>query len=353
MTTKNISRTNISRRSFLGLAGAAASSATLAGCASSGSSSAASGSGSATAGSSDLTHVSFVLDYSPNVNHTGIYVAIDKGWFADEGLDIEIVPVPDDGSDALIGSGGADMGMSYQDYIANSLGSDNPMPYTAVAATVQHNTSGIMSRKEDGITHPAAMEGHTYATWGLDVEQATVRQVVTDDGGDWDKVELVPYEVDDEVQGLQADMFDTVWVYKWWAVQNAKLQDYDVNYFAFADITDAFDYYTPVICTNDDFAAKNPEVVKAFLRAAKKGYEFAAANPADAAEILCDQVPELDSDLIALAQESISPEYISDADSWGVINPERWARFYQWLNDNDLVANKFDAASGYTMDYLA
>ena len=89
------------------------------------------------------------------------------------------------------------------------------------------------------------------------------------------------------------------------------------------------------------------------MRAAKKGYEFAAANPADAAEILCDQVPELDPDLIALAQESISPEYISDADSWGVINPERWARFYQWLNDNDLVANKFDAAAGYTMDYLA
>ena len=62
---------------------------------------------------SELTTVSFVLDYSPNVNHTGLYVAIDQGYFAAEGIDVEIVPVPADGADALIGSGGANMGVSY------------------------------------------------------------------------------------------------------------------------------------------------------------------------------------------------------------------------------------------------
>ena len=70
------------------------------------------------------------------------------------------------------------MGVSYQDYIANNLASDQPMPYSAVAAIIQHNTSGIMSRAEDGVTHPAAMEGHTYATWDMPVEQATVRHCV-------------------------------------------------------------------------------------------------------------------------------------------------------------------------------
>ncbi|MBQ3339638.1 MAG: ABC transporter substrate-binding protein [Atopobiaceae bacterium] len=296
--------------------------------------------------------VSFVLDYSPNVNHTGIYVAMEKGFFADEGIEVEIVPVPADGSDALIGTGGAHMGMTYQDYIANSLASANPMPYTAVAAVVQHNTSGIMSRAEDGITSAKNMEGHTYATWGLPVEQATIKQIVEADGGDYDKVELVPYEVDDEVMGLQAGLFDTVWVYEWWAVQNANLQNYAVNYFSFADMDPVFDYYTPVIAANDSFLQEHPELVKGFLRAVKKGYEFAAANPAEAAEILCKAVPELDSDLIYAAQASISPEYIADAASWGVIDPERWARFYRWLNDEGLVENAFAPEAGFTNDYL-
>ena len=296
--------------------------------------------------------VSFVLDYSPNVNHTGIYVAMEKGFFADEAIEVEIVPVPADGSDAIIGTGGAHMGMTYQDYIANSLASANPMPYTAVAAVVQHNTSGIMSRAEDGITSAKNMEGHTYATWGLPVEQATIKQIVEADGGDYDKVELVPYEVDDEVMGLQAGLFDTVWVYEWWAVQNANLQNYAVNYFSFADMDPVFDYYTPVIAANDFFMQEHPELVKGFLRAAKKGYEFAAANPAEAAEILCKAVPELDSDLIYAAQASISPEYIADAASWGVIDPERWKRFYQWLNDEGLVENAFAPEAGFTNDYL-
>ena len=301
----------------------------------------------------ELTKVSFVLDYSPNVNHTGIYAAIEKGWFAEEGIEVEVVPVPADGADALIGSGGANMGISYQDYIANSLASDAPMPYTAVAAIVQHNTSGIMSRAEDGITSAKGMENHRYATWNLPIEQATIKQIVEADGGDFSKVQMVPYEVDDEVAGLRADMFDTVWVYEWWAVQNAKLQDYPVNYFSFADMDPVFDYYTPVIAVNDSFAAENPELVRGFIRAAKRGYEFAAENPSEAADILCKAVPELDPELIHTAQEFISPEYIADASAWGEIDPARWPVFYQWLNDEGLVENQIDVNAGYTLDYLS
>ena len=296
--------------------------------------------------------VSFVLDYSPNVNHTGIYVAMEKGFFSDEAIEVEIVPVPADGSDALIGTGGAHMGMTYQDYIANSLASANPMPYTAVAAVVQHNTSGIMSRAEDGITSAKGMEDHTYATWNMPVEQATIKQIVEADGGDFSRVQMVPYEVDDEVAGLRAGMFDTVWVYEWWAVQNAMLQDYPVNYFAFADMDPVFDYYTPVVAANDEFAAENPELVLGFLRALRRGYEFAAENPSEAAAIMCSAVPELDPELMEAAQQAISPEYIADAATWGEIDPERWARFYQWLNDEGLVENQIDVNGGYTMEFV-
>ena len=340
---------NLNRRQFLAVAGGAAATTALAACG---------GAGTAEqpvaddAEGGEKTKVSFVLDYTPNTNHTGLYVALDQGYFADEGLEVEIVQPPEDGADALIGAGGANLGISYQDYIANNLASDQPMPYSAVAAVIQHNTSGIMSRAEDGITHPAAMEGHTYATWNMPVEQATVRQCVEADGGNWDNVELVPYETDDDVAGLRANMYDTVWVYEAWAVQNAIVQDVDVNYFSFISVDPVFDYYTPVIAANDDFAKENPEVVKAFLRAVKKGYEYAVENPDAAADILCAQVPELDPALVRQSQTYLADQYVAEAESWGVIDPDRWAAFYGWLNDNQLLANQIDVNAGYDLSYL-
>ena len=340
---------NLNRRQFLAVAGGAAATTALAACGGTASEQGAAEGGSDAA---ETTKVSFVLDYTPNTNHTGLYVALDQGYFADEGLEVEIVQPPEDGADALIGAGGANLGISYQDYIANNLASDQPMPYSAVAAVIQHNTSGIMSRAEDGITHPAAMEGHTYATWNMPVEQATVRQCVEKDGGSWDNVELVPYETDDDVAGLRANMYDTVWVYEAWAVQNAIVQDVDVNYFSFISVDPVFDYYTPVIAANDDWAKENPDTVKAFLRAVKKGYEYAVENPDAAADILCAQVPELDSALVHQSQTYLADQYVAEADAWGVIDPDRWAAFYGWLNDNQLLENQIDVNAGYDLTYL-
>ena len=186
----------------------------------------------------------------------------------------------------------------------------------------------------------------------MPVEQATIKYVVEKDGGDFSKVELVPSTAQDEVSGLRADMFDTVWAYEAWGVQNAVVQDYPCNYFSFISIDDVFDYYTPVIAANDDFAAQNPEAVRAFLRAVKRGYEFAVENPDEAADILCAQVPELDSALVHQSQSYLADQYVADAESWGVIDPERWAAFYQWLNDNDLVNNQLDVNAGYDLSFL-
>ena len=339
---------NLSRRSFV--AGSATlAGGVLAGCASQ--SSGGDAEGEAVTGK-DLTKLTFCLDYTPNTNHTGIYVAQSKGYFAEEGLEVSIVQPSENGAEAMVGTGQAELGVSYQDYLANAYAGGNT-GFEAVAAIVQHNTPGIMSRAEDGITHPAAMEGHTYATWELEVEQATIKQVVEKDGGDFDKIQMVPYTVDDEVSGLRSGLFDTVWVYEGWAVQNAKVQDFDVNYFSFISIDDVFDFYTPVIAANTAYADENPEVIKAFLRAAAKGYQFAIEHPDEAAEVLCEEVPELDAALVAESQAYLAEQYQADAERWGDIDGKRWAAFFEWLNENDLVAEKLDPQSGWTTEFLA
>lgn len=336
--------TNLTRRSFA-VASAAAATAALAACGGS------SDTGSGSAEQGELTPITFCLDYTPNTNHTGIYVAQSQGFFAEEGLDVTIVQPAEDSAEAMIGTGQAQLGVSYQDYIANSYAGGNTK-LVAVAAVIQHNTSGIMSPKELGVTSAKGMEGLRYATWEMPVEQATVKQVVEKDGGDYSKVKLVPYTVDDEISGFKADLFDTVWVYEGWAVQNAVVQDYPVNYFSFISIDDVFDYYTPVLAANTDFCESNPDVVKAFLRAAKRGYEYAIEDPDGAAAILCEAVPELDAALVAQSAAFLAGEYQSDAASWGLIEADRWAAFFQWLNDNNLVETPLDVNAGWTMDYL-
>lgn len=346
-----INRNAISRRAFVGGSFAGAVALALAGC----------GSNGGNASSSDdnkkavpavQAKITFCLDYTPNTNHTGIYVAKNKGFFADEGLDVEIVQPADGTAEGMIGSGQAQFGVSYQDYIAASYDEGNT-GLEAVAAIIQHNTSGIMSRQEDGITRAKEMENHVYTTWDMAVEQATIKQIMESDGGDYSKLKMVPYTVDDEVSGLKANMFDCVWVYEGWAVQNAKVQDYPINYFSFKDMDDVFDFYTPVLAANTEYAKANPDVAKAFLRAAKKGYEFAVQQPEDAAKILLEEVPELDADLVNASATYLAGQYTAEAESWGVIDKDRWAKYFQWLNDNQLVTNQLDVNAGYDTSYLA
>lgn len=346
---------NLTRRQFVSASGLALFGATVAGLglAGCGSSSATGSAASSTAASTSANKLTLVLDYTPNTNHTGIYVAQSKGYYTDEGIELDIEQPPEDGADALVGSGKAQLGVSYQDVMANYLGSDSPLPVTAIAAVIQHNTSGIMSRAVDGITRPRAMENHTYATWGQDVEQAIVKSVIATDGGDASKVEMIPCSTTDEVASLKANEFDDVWVYEAWACQNAKVQGFDYNYFSFADIDAVFDYYTPVIIAGDDFLKASPDVAKAFLRATKKGYEYAIAHPDDAANILVSEVPELDSKLVGASQEFLASRYTADASAWGVIDAARWDRFYAWMGAQGLVSKTIGSGVGFSMDYLA
>ena len=304
-------------------------------------------------GPTDNSAITFVLDWTPNTNHTGIYVAKELGYFEEEGLDVEIVQPPDDGAETMVASGQAQFGVSFQDYMVPALaGEQKTMPITAVAAILQHNLSGIMSAKEKGIDSPKAMEGHSYATWELPIEQAILKRCVEAEGGDFSKVELIPETIDDEVSALKADQIDTIWVYYGWAGINAEIKNFPINYFAFKDIDEAFDYYSPVIIANDDFLADNPDTAKAFLAAVSKGYEYAIENPEEAAEILIEANPEIDAELVKASQEYLANQYQAEASQWGVIDAARWNGFYEFINQEGLSEQEIPMDTGFTNDYL-
>ena len=302
----------------------------------------------------EMKDITIVLDWTPNTNHTGIFAAKAKGYFEEAGLNVEVVQPPEGGAETLVASGKAQFGVSFQDSLAPAFAGGEKMPITAVAAVIQHNTSGIISRAGEGMDTPRGLEGKKYATWNLDVEKATIRDVMRKDGGNFDSVELIPSTVTDEVSALKSKSVDAIWIFYGWAGVACEIAGLATDYFEFADINPVFDYYTPVIIGNNAYLEENPETAKAFIDALSKGYNFAVQNPKEAAEILMEAAPELkaNSALTYASQEYLAKEYIADAKKWGEFDEERWASFYNWLNENNLLEDKIDPNYGFTNEYL-
>jgi len=298
--------------------------------------------------------ITFVLDWTPNTNHTGLYVALANGYFEQAGLDVEVVQPPEDGAEVLVGSGRAQFGVSFQDYIAPALVEGMEIPITAVAAIIQHNTSGIVSRAGEGMDTPAGLEGKKYATWDLPVEKATMAQVMAADGGDFSKVERIPSTVTDEVSALESKSVDAIWIYYAWAGIACEVAGLETDYFAFADIDPVFDFYTPVVIANNKYLDEHPDTARAFLAALSKGYQYAIEHPREAADILMSAAPELASnpELVYASQEYLAGAYQSDASRWGEFDPVRWGNFYNWLNEGRLLEGVIDPGAGFTNEYL-
>lgn len=309
----------------------------------------------ASAEEKDAEKITFCLDWTPNTNHTGIYVAQAQGYYEEAGLDVEIVQPPEDGSALMCAAGQAQFAIQAQDTMAASLALDDPLGITAVAAVIQHNTSGIISRAGDGIDTPAGLTGKTYSTWESPIELAMLENVVNGDGGDFSKVTLIPNDITDEPAALAAHQTDAIWVFEGWGYINSEVEGVDCDYFNFSDVNPVFDYYTPVIIANNDYLESNPEQAKAFMAATAKGYEYAAEHPEEAADMLIagDNTGSLKGaeELVKKSQEFLSKKYIDDADSWGVIDADRWNAFYSWLYENDLCEKDLTGI-GFSNDYL-
>ena len=297
------------------------------------------------------------LDWTPNTNHTGLYVALANGYYADAGLNVKIVQPPEGDAIAACSSGQVQFAVGYQDLLLPAFTSETPMEVTAVAALLQHNTSCIVSKKGAGMDTPKGLEGKQYLTWQSPIELAMMKNVVEADGGDFSKVEQIPDVPTDEAQDVNANPNHAIWIYYGWGGINAEVNNIEVDTFFFKDLNPVFDYYSPVLVANNQLINDDPETVKAFLAATQKGYEYAVSNPDEAAQILIDSddTGALDGceELVKASQKWMADQYVADAPKWGYIDPARWNAFYNWVADEKIIDEKLPENTGFTNDYLA
>lgn len=299
-----------------------------------------------------MENVTFMLDWTPNTNHSGVYVAKAKGWYEDAGLNVDIVEPGQSGVDQIVATGNAQFGVSVQESVIPARAEG--LPIVSIGAIIQHNTSSLMFLNSEGIEGPGDLAGKTYGGFGGALETALIKTLTECGGGDPESVKFVEVGQAEYLDGLQRDQYDFVWIFDGWDGIRAKdIVGADVGFLHFIDYLDCIpDWYTPLIITNESMIQDHPDTVRAFMEATTKGYEFAIENPQETADILLQAVPELDKQLVELSAAYLASRYVDEGRQWGLQDMDVWQRFEAFLRDAGLTTEEVDVSKAFTNEFL-
>lgn len=298
---------------------------------------------------SKLTPVKVVLDWTPNTNHTGLYVAQDKGYYAEQGLEVEIIQPGASGADTMVASGQVPFGVSYQENVTHAR--TQGVPIVSIAAIIQHNTSGFASPADKNITRPKDFEGKTYVGFGGPGEEAVIDSLMQQDNADASKVKIINGGDIDFFTAMHKDV-DLAWIFYGWTGIKAELLGEKLNVVYLKDYSEKLDYYTPILVTNEKMIESQPEIVKAFMKATAQGYQYAIEKPEEAGQILVKHAPDLDAELVIASQKWLASKYQDDAEKWGLQKESVWQNYADWMMDYKLLDKELDVKTAFTNEFI-
>ena len=310
-------------------------------------------------GSGDRT-IRVALDWTPNTNHTGLYVAQVEGWFAEAGLDVEFLPYNSTSPDTLVSSGAAEFGVSFQDSFtfSKAAGAD----ITSVMAVLQHWGTEIAVRADRAdIVSPADLDGAVYGGFGGPGEVPKMQAVIRGAGGagDFETVVLGT----SAYEALYSGDVDFTEPFVAWEGIEAELRGEALKTFAYTDFGFP-DAYSVVLIGNSPWLTANPDDARAFVQAAQRGYRLAADDPARGAQLLMEANPGFftEPELVTRSQDLLAAEYLRDeAGDVGPQTLERWSGYSGFVADSGVLTGpdgapltgRPDFATWFTNDYLA
>ncbi|MEA1939163.1 MAG: ABC transporter substrate-binding protein [Candidatus Caldatribacteriota bacterium] len=299
----------------------------------------------------NLRKITVLLDWIPNTNHTGLYAAEEKGYYVEEGLSVDIIQPSEGGSAALIAAGQAEFGISYQEQVTYARTSKEPLPVKAIAAIIQHNTSGFASPVEKGIESPKDFEGKKYGGWGSPMEKAMIKALMEKDGADFSKTEIINIGAIDFFTSVKKYV-DYTWIYYGWDGVAAKLKNFPINFILLQDFDSKLDFYTPVIIASENLINNEPDLVRRFLKATTKGYGFCMEKPEEAVKALLKNAPETDKEIAIASQKYLASQFQADAERWGEMEKEIWYNYSHWMYEKKLIEQELDVDEAFTNEFL-
>jgi len=301
------------------------------------------------------------LDWTPNVNHIGFYVACQQGLYKEAGLEVKLLPATDEAVQKfhtpanMVSSGQATFAVGPSETAISYATTDEEKPrLAAVAALLNGSASSIAVSNSAGVERPSELAGKKYGSYSGRFEDGIVKELVNADGGDGEKVEFIPipaHGYKDEgivkhgsltTSSMKSGTFDATWVFSHWEGEIARRDNFDMRMFRLEDYGVPYGY-TPVLLAN--VAGLDQEVAKKFLSATAKGFAYAASNPKEAAKILVDTAQHSacsDLSLVEAAAEAVASKILPEDSSkgWGHMEEKKWSDFVNFLFEKKLVKDR-------------
>ncbi|MEO7002995.1 MAG: ABC transporter substrate-binding protein [Ktedonobacterales bacterium] len=279
-----------------------------------------------------VAHVSLALDWTPNTNHTGIFVAQQLGYYRQHGIDLTLTPYSNSvAPEQLVATGKADFAISFPEALTPLRAQNEPL--VSIAAIIQSNTSALVSLKKSGLDSVAKLAGKRYASFGAPYEQPVVAQVLSCGGATSTSYQNISSAVLDPMNEVEQGQADFAWVYEGWEVIQAERAGYQLNVFPLVDYCIP-DYSSPVIITNQNLIQQHPDVIRRFLAATGEGYTYATQHAHDAATMLIAGAPKGafdDTGLVYASQAYLSPRYAQGAACWGQQSLVKWTDYPRFM----------------------
>ncbi len=302
--------------------------------------------------SAEPTQVSVALDWFPWAQHSALYLAQDRGYFEEEGLEVDFhVPAnPEDGL-KLVGSGEEDFAISYQADVLLARGEE--LPVQSVAALVQHPLNGIMSLESAGISRPADLAGKKIGYAGLPSDEALVKAVLEADGLTISDVEMVnvSFSLAPSLVSRQVDaVIGAYYVYESFQIENESGDTVSV-----IPLTDwgVPDYYELVLVANDEMIEDDQETIEKFVRAMQRGYDAAAEDQAAAIDALLENNPDASEEVETASIALLWPLWTDEgAVDFGTQTDENWTRYADWLIASGLLSDGVDGSEAFTNEFV-
>lgn len=289
-----------------------------------------------------MNKLRIALDWTPNINHIGFFVAKEKDFYKKYGIDLEIIDTSIDNYEITpakkVELGIVDFALCPMESVISYRTKSKPFSMIAIAAILQEDLSAISVKANGGILSPKNLDGKVYSSYNARYEDRIVKEMIKNDGGKA-KLDIVyPQKLGIWDNLIKGDSHAT-WIFLNWEgieaehkglnLTNFKLSDYDIPY-----------SYSPVIVVDERKILSKHQVYKDFLKATKEGYLFAQDSKKEAIEILKPHVPATDSQIDLMKALEFTSPYFGNKFLWGKLVPKRVTTFLDWLEDKKLEQTK-------------